>query len=179
MHTDPRHVRQILLNLAANAIKFTERGTVALTAARDVARPHTHVELAVADTGIGIAERDLHRIFDEFEQVRPGGRGDSLERGTGLGLAISRKLARLLGGDVQVDSRVGEGSRFAVTLPVVSPAIAAGRETPAHARPALRADLPRPIAAAADDAAAQAARAAQPAAQGGAASSLDDAATRG
>ena len=183
MHTDPRHVRQILLNLAANAIKFTERGTVALTASRDAARPHTHVELAVEDTGIGIAERDLHRIFDEFEQVRPGGRGDSLERGTGLGLAISRKLARLLGGDVQVDSRVGEGSRFTVTLPVVSPAIAAGRETPVHARPALRADLPRPLAAAADDAAAQAAaraaRAAQPAAQGGAASSLDDAATRG
>ena len=186
LQTDPRHLRQILLNLAANAIKFTERGTVALTATRDAARPHTHVELAVEDTGIGIADRDLHRIFDEFEQVRPGGRGDSLQRGTGLGLAISRKLARLLGGDVNVESHLGEGSRFTVTLPMVSPPVAAGRETPARAQPAFRGDAPLPRAVAADDAPARAAQPAptaradtQQGAQSGAASSLDDAVTRG
>ena len=70
------------------------------------------------DTGIGIARADLGRIFDEFEQVRPGGRGDSIARGTGLGLAVSRKLARVLGGDVTVESRLGSGSRFTLTLPV-------------------------------------------------------------
>ena len=78
------------------------------------------VSLAIEDTGIGIARSDLARIFDEFEQVRPGGRGDSIVRGTGLGLAVSRKLARLLGGDVDVTSRVGQGSRFTLWLPVKS-----------------------------------------------------------
>jgi signal transduction histidine kinase len=182
MHSDPRHLRQILLNLAANAIKFTERGTVVLGAARDAARPDTHVELSVEDTGIGIADRDLHRIFDEFEQVRPGGRGDSLERGTGLGLAISRKLARLLGGDVRVESRVGAGSRFTVTLPLVAPPLQAQRETPAHSHAVIRSDAARPLPQALDDASApgRAARATPgTAAQSGAASGLDDAVPRG
>jgi hypothetical protein len=81
------------------------------------------VVVIVEDTGIGIAPGDQERIFQEFEQVRPSGRGDSLERGTGLGLAIARKLARLLGGDVQVQSVPGSGSRFILTLPLVSPPV--------------------------------------------------------
>jgi signal transduction histidine kinase len=118
--TDVRHVRQILMNLMTNAIKFTERGSVTIVA-KQVAGPRgNRVSIAIEDTGIGIAAADLGRIFDEFEQVRPGGRGDSIARGTGLGLAISRKLARLLGGDVTVDSQIGHGSRFALVLPLKS-----------------------------------------------------------
>jgi signal transduction histidine kinase len=118
--TDARHVRQILMNLLTNAIKFTERGSVTIVAKQgERARPNM-VSIAIEDTGIGIAPADLGRIFDEFEQVRPGGRGDSIARGTGLGLAVSRKLARLLGGDIEVDSRLGSGSRFTVWLPIKS-----------------------------------------------------------
>jgi signal transduction histidine kinase len=125
--TDPRHLRQILLNLVANAIKFTERGAVTLVARR--ADTGEAIELAVEDTGIGIPESDLARIFEEFEQVRPSGRGDSMQRGTGLGLAIARKLARLLGGDIDVVSHVGFGSRFTVLLPLRAPEVAL-RATP-------------------------------------------------
>jgi signal transduction histidine kinase len=141
--TDARHVRQILMNLVSNAIKFTERGSVTIVAKRlerppgtpPGQRPHTRapsvaesVVIAVEDTGIGIASGDLDRIFEEFEQVRPNGRGDSIERGTGLGLALSRKLARLLGGEVTADSNVGAGSRFTLVLPI-EPARRQGRES--------------------------------------------------
>jgi signal transduction histidine kinase len=118
--SDTRHVRQILMNVVTNAIKFTERGSVTIVARRSSAASGDGVSIAVEDTGIGIANADLSRIFDEFEQVRPGGRGDSIARGTGLGLAVSRKLARLLGGDVTVDSQVGHGSRFTLLLPLKS-----------------------------------------------------------
>jgi signal transduction histidine kinase len=150
--SDARHARQVLLNLVANAIKFTERGSVAVVARRDDAEPDQRVAMVVEDTGIGIAEHDLERIFEEFEQVRSDGRGDSLRRGTGLGLTIARKLARLLGGDVTVQSRVGAGSRFTFVLPVFPP-----RGVPDTA------ELPRPsrppatsLGAAATDAAAAA-----------------------
>jgi signal transduction histidine kinase len=123
--TDARHVKQILLNLATNAIKFTERGSVTIVAKRgDSGDPSRAVMVAVEDTGIGIPEGDLARIFEEFEQVRPAGRGDSLVRGTGLGLAVARKLARLLGGDVTAESQVGMGSRFTLVLPAESPVVA-------------------------------------------------------
>ena len=116
--SDARHVRQILMNLMTNAIKFTERGSVTIVAKRVDGPKGEMVSVAVEDTGIGIADADLGRIFDEFEQVRPGGRGDSIARGTGLGLAVSRKLARLLGGDVTVESRMGDGSTFTLRLPL-------------------------------------------------------------
>ena len=119
--TDARHVRQILLNLASNAIKFTERGSVTLIARRGDGQRGESVTIAVEDTGIGIATEDLTRIFEEFEQVRPSGRGDSLQRGTGLGLAIARKLSRLLGGDIEVVSTEGVGSRFTLHLPLAAP----------------------------------------------------------
>jgi signal transduction histidine kinase len=130
--TDRRHVRQILLNLASNAIKFTERGSVTLIARRSKDPGPESVLVMVEDTGVGIEGDDIARIFEEFEQVRPSGRGDSLERGTGLGLAIARKLARLLGGDVNVTSRKGVGSRFTLQLPVHAPATieGSGERTP-------------------------------------------------
>ena len=81
-------------------------------------RSGTWVALQVVDSGVGIAPLDLERIFDEFEQVNAGPRGDSMQRGTGLGLAISRRLARLLGGEISVESEVGRGSTFTVWLPV-------------------------------------------------------------
>jgi signal transduction histidine kinase len=136
--TDPTHLRQILVNLLGNAIKFTPQGSVTLRAAlvpdgevaRFAAAANRHpllasggswVALQVADTGIGIAEKDLVRVFEEFEQVNAGPRGDSARRGTGLGLAISRRLARLLDGDITVESVPGKGSAFTVWLPADSP----------------------------------------------------------
>jgi signal transduction histidine kinase len=121
--TDPRHVRQILLNLASNAIKFTDRGSVTLVARRADPSRGDMVTITVEDTGIGIPPDDVERIFEEFEQVRPSGRGDSLQRGTGLGLAIARKLARLLGGDIEVVSREGVGSCFTLRLPISAPVV--------------------------------------------------------
>jgi len=115
--TDRRHVRQILMNLTTNAIKFTERGSVTIVARRGDGADAGSALIIVEDTGIGIAERDIDRIFDEFEQVEPSARGDSIARGTGLGLTVSRKLARLLGGDVRVESHLGSGSRFTLTVP--------------------------------------------------------------
>jgi signal transduction histidine kinase len=75
------------------------------------------IAIQVADTGVGIAASDYERIFDEFEQVGPRG-GDSATRGTGLGLAISRRLARLLSGDLTVESVPGEGSTFTLWVPL-------------------------------------------------------------
>jgi signal transduction histidine kinase len=125
--TDGRHLRQILMNLMTNAIKFTERGSVTVVARRGDEPDASSALIIVEDTGIGIAERDLDRIFDEFEQVRPSARGDSIARGTGLGLTVSRKLARLLGGEVGAASHVGAGSRFTLTLPFEPPAEVSAR----------------------------------------------------
>ncbi len=143
VRTDPTHLRQILINLIGNAVKYTKSGTISVRA-RLVELPEpaipkrasqgrlsgavsltvrpprngVWVALQVIDTGVGIASADLDRIFDEFEQVNAGPRGDSMQRGTGLGLAISRRLARLLGGEVGVESASGQGSTFTIWLPV-------------------------------------------------------------
>jgi signal transduction histidine kinase len=112
IETDATKVRQILINLLANAIKFTDRGAVALTM-----RPGTsHVAFEVRDTGIGIAPEHLERVFEPFWQV-----DQSTTRragGTGLGLGVTRGLARQLGGDVTLASEPGRGSTFCVILPV-------------------------------------------------------------
>jgi signal transduction histidine kinase len=144
VRTDPTHLRQILINLIGNAVKYTPTGTISVRARlvewpepavprkANQARPSgagspltmrpprngAWVALQVVDTGVGIAAADLERIFDEFEQVNAGPRGDSMQRGTGLGLAISRRLARLLGGEVGVESTAGQGSTFTIWLPV-------------------------------------------------------------
>lgn len=132
IRTDPTHLRQILINLLGNAVKFTTDGGIAVRGKlirRNSSNGNTEllsssgsetlwVALQVADSGVGIAEKDRERIFDEFEQVNAGPRGDSMRRGTGLGLSISRRLARLLGGDISVESELGRGSVFTVWLPI-------------------------------------------------------------
>jgi len=111
---DPMRLRQILLNLLSNACKFTKEGEVALRV-RKVAGGRDWVELAVADTGIGMTTEQQAKLFQDFAQA------DSLTArrygGTGLGLAITRKLARMMGGDVTVASEPGKGSVFTVRLP--------------------------------------------------------------
>jgi PAS domain S-box-containing protein len=112
MATDEDKVRQILLNLLSNAIKFTKAGTVTVSSQRQ----DDSFILRVTDSGIGIPEEALDRIFEEFQQV-----DTSTTReygGTGLGLSISLHLAHLLGGDISVESTVGVGSTFTVTLPI-------------------------------------------------------------
>jgi len=160
VRTDPTHLRQILLNLMGNAVKYTPPpGTIAVRgrfvdpsgklppipgpvkeitteleshsgpgakfppplppASRTPPRSEgLWVALHVTDTGIGVAPADQERVFEEFEQVNAGPRGDSMNRGTGLGLPISRRLARLIGGDVTLVSELGKGSTFTLWLPV-------------------------------------------------------------
>ena len=119
VEADGKRLRQILLNLLGNAIKFTDSGGVTLRV-QCVPAQGVKVELRVSvrDTGVGIAARDTTRIFAPFEQAEEGQKQES---GVGLGLAITRELARLMGGDVEVDSQPGRGSqfRFTVQLPVV------------------------------------------------------------
>lgn len=135
VRTDPMHLRQIMLNLLSNALKFTPTGGIAVRArlielSRDTGAENatsitskgpqsgSWVSLEVADTGVGIVRSDQERIFEEFEQVNAGPRTDSMQRGTGLGLPISRRLARLLGGELTVVSEPAKGSTFTVWLPV-------------------------------------------------------------
>jgi signal transduction histidine kinase len=114
LNADPMRLKQILLNLLSNACKFTKEGEVALRV-RKVADGRDWVELAVADSGIGMTAEQQAKLFQEFTQA------DSLTArrygGTGLGLALSRKLARMMGGDVTVMSEPGKGSVFVVRLP--------------------------------------------------------------
>lgn len=112
VRTDVTRLRQIVLNLASNAVRFTERGgvTVALGMTHD-----GNVTVRVTDTGVGISPEKLDRVFDEFFQA------GTRKGGTGLGLAISHRLARLLGGELRVESVPGEGSSFTLTLPVRGP----------------------------------------------------------
>jgi two-component system sensor histidine kinase/response regulator len=129
---DGRKLRQILLNLLGNAVKFTDHGSVCLrVAATRVGRGRVKLKFDVEDTGIGISEADLERIFDPFHQVRPA---DRAIEGTGLGLSISRKLAGLLGGKLAVRSERGKGSTFTVEIEVEE--VGAQRDEPSgHAAP--------------------------------------------
>lgn len=113
IRTDRTKLQQILINLLSNAIKFTREGDVKVTAVR---APNNRIRIAVSDTGIGIAESDVNRIFEEFRQIATTGRGS--RTGTGLGLPITRRLAELLGGEISVSSRQGAGSVFTLTLPM-------------------------------------------------------------
>ena len=110
LHTDPFRLRQILGNLIANAAKFTERGSITLRAER----AGQDIVISVRDTGIGIPDAECRRIFQPFYRT---GSGASRPRGMGLGLAIVNELACLLGGRVDVESTLGEGSTFRLRLP--------------------------------------------------------------
>jgi signal transduction histidine kinase len=114
MQADLTKVRQILFNLLSNAAKFTDHGRISLTVERESAG---WLSFAVADTGIGMTEEQLGRLFEAFSQAEASTRG--AYGGTGLGLAISRHFCRLMGGDLTVTSVYGEGSTFTVQLPVI------------------------------------------------------------
>jgi len=112
VHADERKVKQVLLNLLSNALKFTpEGGKISVSAAL-----HDGLaEISVRDTGVGIAPEDQETLFEEFSQV---GTASKKVEGTGLGLAISRKFIELHGGKIWITSQVGTGSTFAFTLPL-------------------------------------------------------------
>ncbi|AEP11316.1 hybrid sensor histidine kinase/response regulator [Chloracidobacterium thermophilum] len=112
--TDPARLRQIVTNLVSNALKFTEQGSVTVVLDVDPAAETFTIE--VRDTGIGIAEKDLPHIFEEFRQV--DGSATRKYGGTGLGLSIARKNVLLLDGTIEVESEVGKGSVFRVRLPL-------------------------------------------------------------
>ena len=112
---DDRRITQVLLNLVGNAIKFTEDGEVAV----NVAAANGAFEVAVADTGPGIAPDDRERVFEEFRQL--DGSTTRTKGGTGLGLAISRKIIELHAGRIWVESAPGRGSTFRFTLPIHPP----------------------------------------------------------
>ncbi len=115
--TDSQRVRQILLNLLANAIKFTDKGEVVLT----MRATSGEIRISVRDTGVGIPARALNELFQDFHQLDVGdGRRYA---GTGVGLALSRRLARALGGEIEVRSLENEGSTFTFVLPRVAPTV--------------------------------------------------------
>ena len=113
IRTSPLRLRQILVNLVGNAIKFTEDGEIRITAR--ALQDRKELEIEISDTGIGMSEEQMDRLFQPFVQAD----GSTTRRygGTGLGLTISHKLARFLGGRLRVESRQGEGSRFTLVLP--------------------------------------------------------------
>ncbi|RYC32092.1 response regulator [Lichenibacterium minor] len=119
MRTDAVKLRQCLFNLLGNAAKFTENGTITLSVTRDGAGPEGTIAFVVRDTGIGMTGEQLGRLFQRFTQA-----DETTTRkfgGTGLGLAITKAFARLLGGDIAVESIHGEGTAFTVTLPATMP----------------------------------------------------------
>jgi signal transduction histidine kinase len=129
MHTDLTKVRQLLLNLLSNACKFTERGTITLTVRQTVSSgpgrlPVTVLE--VADTGIGMTPGQMDRLFEAFSQAEAS--TTSRYGGTGLGLAITKRFCHMMGGDVRVESAVGDGSTFTIELPTVLPAVRAAAD---------------------------------------------------
>jgi signal transduction histidine kinase len=124
--TDGHRVAQVVSNLVSNATKFTPPGGRIRVGARGAGG---NVEVWVADTGVGLSEEDQRRVFERFYQARAG---RTLKTGTGLGLAISQHLCRCLGGELRVESRAGEGSRFSFSLP----------SSPGHAEPALSGQPP-------------------------------------
>jgi signal transduction histidine kinase/CheY-like chemotaxis protein len=143
VNTDEKRLRQILINLMTNAIKFTASGRVVL-------RVHYHAQIAkfeVEDSGIGIAADDLERIFEPFE--RAGVPTVASARGTGLGLSICRLLTEVMGGEIRVDSEPSRGSRFTVKL--FLPEIVNPKGLPQPARPIIGYEGPRRTIIVADD----------------------------
>lgn len=124
---DPVRVRQVMLNILVNAVKYTEQGSVTLSVYADGKSAFEkdrvmNLVISVQDTGIGIRREDMGRLFTKFERISPDD-SVSVSEGSGLGLAITKNLLDMMGGSIRVDSRYGEGSVFTVTIPqkVVSP----------------------------------------------------------
>lgn len=112
---DEIRIRQILLNLVGNALKFTNQGEIKVTAVLEKDKTGDALLISIEDTGIGIPKKDQERIFDDFEQQE--GHDRKLYGGTGLGLAISKRLVEMQGGTISVESTVGVGSKFILTFP--------------------------------------------------------------
>jgi signal transduction histidine kinase len=112
LRTDRDKLKQILFNLLSNAAKFTEEGEIKVSASPE----NGNLKLAVADTGIGMKKEALQHIFEEFQQAEKT--TASKYGGTGLGLAIVKKFINLMGGEIGVESEVGKGSKFTITLPL-------------------------------------------------------------
>ena len=112
LYTDREMLRQVILNLLENAVKFTDEGEIRISASQQ----NGFLRLVVSDTGMGIKPEDLDHIFEEFRQ---GGVSNGQRyAGTGLGLAIVKRFVKIMGGDIAVESEVGKGSIFTVTLPL-------------------------------------------------------------
>jgi signal transduction histidine kinase len=117
IHADQTRFRQSLLNLTSNANKFTEKGTVTITAQQRDESSRDWITLAVTDTGIGMTPEQMGKLFQEFSQASSS--TASKYGGTGLGLAISRRFCQMMGGDITVESEPGHGSTFTIRLPRV------------------------------------------------------------
>jgi signal transduction histidine kinase len=111
IYNDKKRIKQILINLIGNAIKFTDKGKISIK----VKRKNENVEISVKDTGLGIKEEDLKKLFKPFSQIIEPGKS---KEGSGLGLHLSKKLANLLGGDILVKSKFGKGSTFKLVLEI-------------------------------------------------------------
>jgi signal transduction histidine kinase len=135
IETDRTLLTQVLRNLLTNAVKFTESGTIRLSA-RETAP--LEIEIAVADTGIGITSEDQAKVFEEFFQVR--GPLQVEHKGTGLGLPYARRVAKALGGDISLESEYGHGSTFRVTVPVRWQAVLTSEVSPNGRRLAVPKD---------------------------------------
>ena len=115
MHADQTRVRQTLLNLASNANKFTEKGTVTIDARQRAENGRDWITISVTDTGIGMTPEQMGKLFQEFSQATST--TASKYGGTGLGLVISKRFCQMMGGDITVESEPGRGSTFTIRLP--------------------------------------------------------------
>lgn len=129
MKTDILKVKQIIVNLLSNAVKFTEKGEILLSVKQPAKGT---VSFAVKDSGIGIEEKNVHLVFEEFQQIDSS--HSRKYKGTGLGLPISRRLARMLGGDLVAESEFGHGSTFILTIPAEFSEEQSKAEQPAAAK---------------------------------------------
>jgi PAS domain S-box-containing protein len=148
MHADVTKVRQALFNLLSNASKFTEQGTITLAVAREAVDGAGWITFRVADTGIGMTSEQLANLFQAFTQADA-----STTRkygGTGLGLVITRRFCQMMGGDVTVESAVGQGTAFTIRLPATVGGAPAGEALPAPA-PAERGETPESTVLVVDD----------------------------
>jgi signal transduction histidine kinase len=131
IHADQTRFRQSLLNLASNANKFTEKGTITISVRQGQENGHDWITLAVTDTGIGMTPEQMGKLFQEFSQA--SSTTASKYGGTGLGLAISKRFCQMMGGDITVESEPGRGSTFTIRLPrIVDAPMEAVLANPAH-----------------------------------------------